>query len=101
MHAPSNRRNTYCRTLDYLPPEIVVPRSPGKSYEEKIDLWSLGVLTYEFLVGEAPLEDTPIMTTRIARADMKTPASVSAEATDLIKKASILKPYQSSIESLT
>ncbi|KAL9086708.1 MAG: hypothetical protein Q9165_007027 [Trypethelium subeluteriae] len=87
VHAPGNRRNTYCGTLDYLPPEMIVPRSPGKSYDEKVDLWSLGVLTYEFLVGEAPFEDTPVMTTRrIARADMKIPAFVSIEATDLIKR---------------
>ncbi|KAK7393898.1 spindle assembly checkpoint kinase, partial [Neonectria punicea] len=66
---------------------MIVPRSPGNSYDEKVDLWSLGVLTYELLVGEAPFEDTPVMTTRrIARADMKTPSFVSAEAADLIKK---------------
>ncbi|KPM38190.1 Serine/threonine-protein kinase ark1 [Neonectria ditissima] len=89
VHAPSNRRNTYCGTLDYLPPEMIVPRSPGNSYDEKVDLWSLGVLTYELLVGEAPFEDAPVMTTRrIARADMRTPSYVSAEATDLIKKVS-------------
>jgi aurora kinase len=50
-------------------------------------LWSLGVLTYEFLVGEAPFEDTPSMTQkRIARGEMTIPPFVSAEAKDLIKK---------------
>jgi len=48
----SNRRKTLCGTLDYLPPEMV----DGKSYDEKVDLWCLGVLTYEFLVGKPPFE---------------------------------------------
>ncbi|KAK5990228.1 Serine/threonine-protein kinase ark1 [Cladobotryum mycophilum] len=70
VHAPNNRRKTLC-----------------------VDLWSLGVLTYEFLVGEAPFEDSPIMTQRrIARADMKIPKSVSPEAADLIKKLLVLDP---------
>lgn len=92
VHAPSNRRKTYCGTLDYLPPEMVNPGISDYSYDERIDLWALGVLTYEFLVGEAPFEDSPVLThRRIARADMKVPAFVSAEAKDLIHKVSVIK----------
>ena len=87
VHAPNNRRNTMCGTLDYLPPEMIKPGSQENFYNEKVDLWSLGVLTYEFLVGEAPFEDTPVMTQRrIARGEMTIPSSVSAEAKDLIQK---------------
>ncbi len=87
VHAPNNRRNTLCGTLDYLPPEMVKSGSKDNWYTEKVDLWSLGVLMYEFLVGEAPFEDTPVMThKRIARADMTIPEWVSKEAKDLIKK---------------
>jgi aurora kinase, other len=87
VHAPNNRRKTMCGTLDYLPPEMIKPGSSDNYYDEKVDLWSLGVLTYEFLVGEAPFEDTPVMTQRrIARADMSIPSWVSPEASDLIKK---------------
>lgn len=89
VHAPNNRRNTMCGTLDYLPPEMIKPGSSENFYNEKVDLWSLGVLTYEFLVGEAPFEDTPVMTQRrIARAEMTIPSFVSPEARDLIKKVS-------------
>lgn len=87
VHAPNNRRKTLCGTLDYLPPEMIRSGSKDNWYNEKVDLWSLGVLTYEFLVGEAPFEDTPVMTQkRIARADMTIPEWVSKEAKDLIKK---------------
>jgi aurora kinase len=87
VHAPNNRRNTMCGTLDYLPPEMIKPGSQENYYSQAVDLWSLGVLTYEFLCGEAPFEDTPIQTQRkIARCDMQVPAFVSAEARDLIKR---------------
>ncbi|KEY74160.1 hypothetical protein S7711_00320 [Stachybotrys chartarum IBT 7711] len=93
VHAPNNRRKTMCGTLDYLPPEMLKPGTSDNYYNEKVDLWSLGVLTYEFLVGEAPFEDTPVMTQRrIARADMSIPSFVSPEASDLIKKLLVLNP---------
>ncbi|KAL2842953.1 kinase-like domain-containing protein [Aspergillus pseudoustus] len=93
VHAPNNRRQTMCGTLDYLPPEMLKPGSQDNFYNEKVDLWSLGVLTYEFLVGEAPFEDTPVMTQRrIARADMSVPSFVSTEAKDLIKRLLVLDP---------
>ncbi len=93
VHAPNNRRNTMCGTLDYLPPEMIKPGREENWYSEKVDIWSLGVLTYEFLVGEAPFEDTPVMTQRrIARGEMTIPPFISAEARDLIKKLLVLDP---------
>ncbi|KAL2693999.1 Serine/threonine-protein kinase ark1 [[Neocosmospora] mangrovei] len=93
VHAPNNRRKTMCGTLDYLPPEMIKPGTSDNYYNEKVDLWSMGVLAYEFLVGEAPFEDTPIMTQRrIERADMTIPKWVSPEATDLIKRLLVLDP---------
>ncbi|KAJ5485362.1 Serine/threonine-protein kinase ark1 [Penicillium diatomitis] len=93
VHAPNNRRQTMCGTLDYLPPEMLKSGSQDNFYNEKVDLWSLGVLTYEFLVGEAPFEDTPVMTQRrITRADMSVPSFVSPEAKDLIKRLLVLEP---------
>ncbi|KAJ5573847.1 Pkinase-domain-containing protein [Penicillium hispanicum] len=102
VHAPSGRRLTMCGTLDYLPPEMVDPRRSTKPYDEKVDLWALGVLMYEFLVGRAPFEDTPIMTQRrIARADMTVPSFVSPEAKDLITKLLVLDSDQRiSVEKL-
>lgn len=43
-----------CGTLDYLPPEMV----EGHTHSEKVDLWCIGVLCYECLVGNPPFETT-------------------------------------------
>lgn len=84
VHSPSNRRETLCGTLDYLPPEMLVPKRVD--YSRAVDQWTLGVLTYEFLTGEAPFEDDPMKTKRrIVAGDMKPlPASVSTEAKDFV-----------------
>jgi aurora kinase len=62
VHAPApiNRRHTFYGTLDYLPPEIIEAESQNTSYSQEVyqlDLWTLGILTYEFLVGEPPFQD--------------------------------------------
>lgn len=38
-------RKTLCGTRDYLAPEIAI----RKTYNEKVDIWSLGILTYELI----------------------------------------------------
>eukprot|EP00195_Chlamydomonas_chlamydogama_P006399 CAMPEP_0202898576 /NCGR_PEP_ID=MMETSP1392-20130828/7065_1 /ASSEMBLY_ACC=CAM_ASM_000868 /TAXON_ID=225041 /ORGANISM="Chlamydomonas chlamydogama, Strain SAG 11-48b" /LENGTH=399 /DNA_ID=CAMNT_0049584547 /DNA_START=583 /DNA_END=1782 /DNA_ORIENTATION=- len=53
-------------TLDYMAPEVLAMPTPddaqlgkGKSlnpYTEKVDVWAVGVLSYELLVGRPPFE---------------------------------------------
>ncbi|XP_021347995.1 aurora kinase A-B-like [Mizuhopecten yessoensis] len=83
VHAPSSRRTTLCGTLDYLPPEMI----EGKLHDEKVDLWSLGVLCYEFLVGKPPFEAETNTDTyrRITKVDLQFPVYVSEPARNLIK----------------
>ncbi|KAE8750994.1 hypothetical protein FOCC_FOCC002422 [Frankliniella occidentalis] len=90
VHAPSSRRDTLCGTLDYLPPEMV----QGRPHDHKVDLWSLGVLCYEFLVGKPPFEAETYEETyaRISRAQYSFPDHVSQSARDLISKLLQLNP---------
>ncbi|RIB09257.1 kinase-like domain-containing protein [Gigaspora rosea] len=82
VHTPSQRRKTFCGTLDYIPPEMV----EGKEHDEKIDLWSLGVLCYELLTGTAPFEEPGNTATykRIAKVEFTLPDHLSYDARDLI-----------------
>ena len=86
VHAPNSRRKTLCGTLDYLPPEMV----QGLDHDSAVDVWSLGVLCYEFLFGQPPFEAEGHSNTykRILRVDLKFPAEipVSSGARDLIRK---------------
>ena len=90
VHAPTSRRNTLCGTLDYLAPEMV----EGKEHDEQIDVWSLGVLLYEFLVGNPPFEAAGHSETyrRIRRVDLRFPRHVPEDAQDLIRKLLVKDP---------
>jgi len=55
VHTPSDRRKTLCGTLDYLPPEMLTGIHDNY-YDKRIDIWSIGILTFEFCAGKAPFE---------------------------------------------
>ncbi|MPC41316.1 Aurora kinase A [Portunus trituberculatus] len=82
--SPNERRTTLCGTLDYLPPEMI----EGCKYDEKVDIWSLGVLCYEFVCGKPSFEAAKKSETfkRIARVDIRFPQFLTDEVIDLICK---------------
>ncbi len=84
VHAPNSKRSTMCGTLDYLPPEMV----EAKDHDYRVDVWALGILCYELLVGQPPFEEEFRDTTyrRIAKVDLRIPAFVSTDAADLIRR---------------
>lgn len=61
VYVLNNRWKMFCGMLDYLLFEMIKLGSKDNWYNEKVDLWSLGVLMYEFLVGEVLFEDMLIM----------------------------------------
>jgi len=78
------KRTTLCGTLDYLPPEML----NETGYDEKIDIWCLGVLTYEMIIGKPPFDSqTQQETLRMIRSiDLTFPAGTSSDLRDLITK---------------
>lgn len=44
------RAYTLCGNPEYLAPEVI----EGRSHDESADLWALGVLIHDMLVGQTP-----------------------------------------------
>jgi aurora kinase len=83
-HSPNDRRTTFCGTLDYLTPEHLNREQYGKA----VDIWSIAVLTYEFICGRPPFENQDENKTKknIQVVQYQFPDFISDEAKDFIDK---------------
>ncbi|XP_046735607.1 aurora kinase C-like [Diprion similis] len=90
VHAPGSKRETLCGTLDYLPPEMVL----GATHDHTVDLWGVGVLCYECLVGKPPFLATTYKDTyhKIKGADYRCPSYLSDGARNLISQLLVVNP---------
>lgn len=80
-----------CGTFEYMAPEII----RKDFYNEKVDVWALGVLLYELLHGKSPFapsnlnlsdkNSTQLLYTNILQNNFKIKDSVSTPAYNLIK----------------
>jgi aurora kinase len=66
----------------------------GRDHDSAVDVWSLGVLAYEFLCGVPPFEAEGHSETykRILRVDLHFPAHVSVDARDMISGLLVKDP---------
>jgi protein kinase A len=73
---------TLCGTPEYLSPEVIHNSGHGLA----VDWWALGILIYEFLVGQPPFWDPNPMGIyeQIVRGRLHFPHNMSPEARDII-----------------
>lgn len=92
VHEPNSQRTTLCGTFDYLSPEMV----QGKPHTKNVDLWSIGVLAYELLVGSAPFhhENYDITYKKIMKVDYQVPSFVSKAAAHFIASLLVFDPMK-------
>ncbi|WWC86399.1 uncharacterized protein L201_001275 [Kwoniella dendrophila CBS 6074] len=90
-----NSQRTLAGTLSYVSPEMVL----GQPYGKAIDIWALGVLTYELTCGEEPFgADTShgprLVHQRICRCDLRFPSFLTTEARTFIQLLLRLNPSE-------
>lgn len=55
---PDVRRDTFCGTMAYIAPEMLNSAQHNSQHDVYVDVWALGVLTFELILGSAPFEDS-------------------------------------------
>ncbi len=98
IHAPNNRRRTFCGTKDYICPEMVA----GREHDHRVDIWTVGVLCYELNAGRAPFEAGSQGETfkRITNYDLKFPTHFSLELRDFLVRVLTHRDSRMSLEDM-
>jgi serine/threonine protein kinase len=89
-----NNRSTFCGTMEYMAPEIV----GSEKYDFSVDVWSLGILLYELIMGHSPFrskKDRNIMVKiKIHDLVFDKNKNISKECIDLINRLLDMNPEQ-------
>jgi serine/threonine protein kinase len=60
-------RSTFCGTPLYFSPELLT----GQVYDEKVDVWAIGIMLFELVFGTSPFNlKQPQDLTRIVKIDI-------------------------------
>ena len=89
---PGDIRNSICGTPVYLAPEMI--KMTG--HDEKVDIWSIGVLLFELLTGDQAWAGENVETVKynICNLRISWPEDMNAFAADLISKIWITNPEE-------
>lgn len=77
------KRNTFCGTAEYLPPEMC----KEDIYNFKADIWCVGILCYEFVTGVTPFAGKNTLRatkTKILTCELEYPPYLNEETIDFI-----------------
>jgi len=91
-----SKMQTACGTPGYVAPEVL----KAQGYEEEVDMWSIGVITYILLCGFPPFynEHLPDLFEQIMKAEYEfIPeywSDVSEDAKDFIRKLLVVEPKE-------
>ena len=86
------RRKTICGTPIYQSPEM----AKGIDYDERIDLWSIGILLFELSTGKTPFKGNDIETVRrnIGQTNITWPRNIDPDIKDLCSRILKTNPNQ-------
>ena len=83
-----DRTKSFCGSPAYLSPEVLMCKNKNsKGYGKEADLYGIGAVLYEFIVGAPPYfsPEIPELFKKIKEGKLEFPKGVSPEAKDLIK----------------
>lgn len=88
------RKKTICGTPNYIAPEILFDTKHGHSFE--VDMWSLGVIMYTFLIGRPPFQTKDVKTIykniKANKYEFPSTVDISPMAKDLIESLLTSRP---------
>eukprot|EP00826_Nyctotherus_ovalis_P006417 TRINITY_DN11514_c0_g1_i4.p1 TRINITY_DN11514_c0_g1~~TRINITY_DN11514_c0_g1_i4.p1 ORF type:complete len:602 (+),score=107.32 TRINITY_DN11514_c0_g1_i4:136-1941(+) len=84
------RRTSYCGTLDYLAPEMILRTGHNRA----LDLWNAGVLLFEMLAGKLPFEgfSQTSLFKNVLKLDVRYPKTFPKLAKDLLQGLLRIEP---------
>lgn len=91
VFSADKKRNTFCGTAEYLPPEMC----REEVYDYNADIWCLGILSYEFCTGTTPFNGKNNLRAtkqKILTSELEFPPYLSEECTNFISRCCCKDP---------